>query len=157
MLYNTPNQSYYFADGLYSPECTVTISSAQTVTKVTICTSGPSKAGQARSAPEPEPGVTLYLSAAPWWAASAGGAPGAVCPRRYERRSPPTLFRPSSSSPPSLSLFHLVVLPRGNYFYERMRCIITVITLSITTGKVPCVTQLPPTPASNDHTVIICV
>ena len=143
---------------MYSgPECAVKVSSAQTVTLVTVCTSGPSKAGQAGSAPEPEPGVTLYIRRR------------ALVGRLHRRRAGESLSWPERAGisphpfvawqhlPPSLSLPHLVVLPRGNYFYERITGIIMIITLSITTGKPPFITQLPPTLIFNNHCMIVCV
>ena len=65
----------------------------------------------------------------------------------------PNPFPASQLPPPPLSCYR--VLPtRGNIFMkEWLLCVITVITLSSFTGKVPCVTQIPPTLASKDHTV----
>ena len=61
---------------------------------------------------------------------------------------------PASQLPPPLSLCLRVLPTRGNIcMKEWLLCVITVITLSSFTGKVPCSHTNPPTPTSKDHTV----
>ena len=82
------------------------------VTKVTST----KVAGNAASAPEPEPGLTLldpHLGELP----PSEAHQGQNCPRRYERASNPTLFRPDSYLPP-LSLCYRVLPTRGNIFMK---------------------------------------
>ena len=82
------------------------------VTKVTST----KVAGNAASAPEPEPGLTLldpHLGEPP----PPEARQGQNCPRGYERASNPTLFRPDSYLPP-LSLCYRVLPTRGNIFMK---------------------------------------
>ena len=129
------------------------LSSAQIVALATILTT--KVAANAASAPEPEPGLTLldpHLGEPP---------PSEACqgqPVLAGMSRDPTPPFSGLTAPPPLSLCLTSCWYHKVMFYERVIiCVITVITLSSFTGKVPCVTQLPPTLASNNHTVIICV